>query len=207
MADEGPRPVKSAARPAGGGPAAAAGPVPRLLSRYRQTVRPALMERFGYRNPYAAARLTKIVVSAGIGEAVNDVKFLEQAAQELALITGQRPVMTRAKKAISNFKLKKGQPIGLKVTLRRERMYEFLDRLTSVAMPRIRDFRGLRPERGFDGAGNFALGLTEQLIFPEVDYDNVVRVQGMNVVICTTARNRQEALALLKGLGVPFREE
>ncbi len=178
---------------------------PRLLQSYRKEILPHLKERFGYKNLYQVPRLSKIVVSMGVSAAVEDKKVVEQAAEELALIAGQRPVLTRAKKAISNFKLRQGQPIGAKVTLRRANMYEFLDRLMSIAMPRIRDFRGVDP-KGFDEGGNFAMGLTEQLIFPELEYDKVARVQGMNVVICTTARNRDEAHALLKALGMPFKE-
>ena len=150
-------------------------------------------------------KLTKIVLSMGLGEAAADIKILEKAMEEMAIMAGQRPIATRAKKAISNFKIREGQPIGAKVTLRRERMYEFLDRLTSVAMPRIRDFRGLE-NSGFDEGGNFAMGLTEQLIFPEIEYDKVSRVQGMNVIICTTAQSREEAYELLKGLGMPFKK-
>lgn len=179
--------------------------VPRLLQRYRQQIVPALMKRFGYKNLYQVPRPEKIVVNMGVGQGAQDVKLVEQAAQELALITGQRPVITRAKKSISNFKLRQGQPVGVKVTLRRARMYEFLDRLISVAMPRIRDFRGVDPN-GFDGGGNFAFGLTEQLIFPEIDYDKATRVQGMDVIFCTTARSKEEACELLKMLGVPFKE-
>ena len=179
--------------------------VPRLLSRYRTEVVQALMKRFGYKSPLQVPRLTKIVINMGVGQGAQDVKIVEQAAQELGLIVGQRPVITRAKVAISNFKIKEGQPIGVKVTLRRARMYEFMDRLINVAMPRIRDFRGVDPN-GFDQGGNYALGLSEQLIFPEIDYDKVTRVQGMDVVFCTTAGSRDEAKELLKLLGMPFRE-
>jgi large subunit ribosomal protein L5 len=180
--------------------------VPRLLERYRQEVAPSLMKRFGYKNRFQVPRVLKVVVNMGVGQGAADVKVIEQAAKELALITGQRPLTTRAKKAISNFKIKEGQPIGLKVTLRRARMYEFMDRLFNVAMPRIRDFRGVDP-RGFDQGGNYAFGLTEQLIFPEIEYDKVTRVQGMDVVFCTTARKREEAVELLKQLGLPFKSE
>lgn len=179
---------------------------PRLLARYRSEVLPALVKRFGYKNPYQAPHLLKIVVNMGVGQGAADIKVVEQAALELGLITGQRPVLTRAKKAISNFKIREGQPIGVKVTLRRRRMYEFMDRLISVAMPRIRDFRGVSPT-GFDAGGNYAFGVTEQLIFLEVDYDKVSRVQGMDIIFCTNARTREEAYELLRLLGVPFREK
>ena len=183
--------------------ATASAGIPRLLELYRKTVVSDLMKRFGYKSPYQVPRLEKIVVSMGLGKGVEDEKIIEQAVEELAVITGQKPLTTRAKVAISNFKLRKGQPVGAKVTLRRYRMYEFLDRLMSIAMPRIRDFRGVE-RKGFDQGGNFAFGLTEQLIFPEIDYDKVSRVQGMNVVICTTAPDREKAFELLKALGMPF---
>ena len=179
-------------------------PVPRLLERYRKSVAPDLAKRFGLRNAMESPRLEKIVLNMGVGQGAQDVKVVEKAAEELSLITGQRPVITRAKKAISNFKIREGQPVGAKVTLRRYRMYEFLDRLINIAMPRIRDFRG-GDARGFDEGGNFALGLTEQLIFPEIEYDKVNRTQGMDVVICTSARTREEAYELLKALGMPFK--
>ncbi len=178
---------------------------PRLLERYRKTIVPELMKRLGYKNSLEVPHLTKIVVNMGVGLGAQDVKIVEKAAQELALITGQRPVMTRAKKAISNFKIREGQPIGVKVTLRRYRMYEFLDRLISVAMPRIRDFRGA-DTNGFDQGGNYALGLNEQLVFPEIEYDKVSRTQGMDVIVCTTAKSRDQAYELLKLLGMPFKE-
>lgn len=178
---------------------------PRLLERYRREIVPALMKRFGYKNRFQVPRLEKIVINMGVGQGAADVKIIEQAALELGLIAGQRPVITRAKKAISNFKIKEGQPVGVKVTLRRTRMYEFFDRLVNVAMPRIRDFRGVSPS-GFDQGGNYALGLNEQLIFPEIDYDKVSRVQGMDVVLRTTAESRDEALELLKQMGLPFKE-
>jgi len=176
-----------------------------LLERYRREIIPALMKRFGYKNLFQVPRLEKIVINMGVGQGAADVKIIEQAAQELGLIAGQHPVITRAKKAISNFKIKEGQPVGVKVTLRRTRMYEFFDRLVNVAMPRIRDFRGVSPS-GFDQGGNYALGLNEQLIFPEIDYDKVSRVQGMDVILCTTAESRDEAEELLKQLGMPFKE-
>ena len=179
---------------------------PRLQERYRKAVVPALMEKFGYQNSFQVPRLVKVVLNMGVGIGAQDVKVIEQAAQEMGLITGQRPVITRAKKAISNFKIKEGQPVGVKVTLRRAMMYEFLDRLLNVAMPRIRDFRGVSTD-SFDQSGNYAFGLTEQLIFLEIDYDKVTRVQGMDVIICTTASSKEEAHELLKALGMPFKEQ
>ena len=177
----------------------------RLQEHYRKDLVPALMKRFGYKNLFQVPRLTKVVLNMGVGQGSQDVKLVEQAAHEMGLIAGQKPVLTRAKKAISNFKIKEGQPIGCKVTLRRARMYEFLDRLLNVAMPRIRDFRGVNPN-GFDGGGNYAFGITEQVIFPEIEFDKVTRVQGMDIIICTTAPTRDEAFELLKGLGMPFRQ-
>ncbi len=180
--------------------------VPRILERYRKEVAPALMQKFGYKNVMQVPRITKIVLNMGVGQGAQDVKVVEQAALEMGMITGQKPVITRAKVAISNFKIKEGQPIGVKVTLRRARMWEFFDRLTNVAMPRIRDFRGVDP-KGFDQGGNFAFGLTEQLIFPEIEFDKVNRVQGMDVIICTTARTKEESFELLKTLGIPFKQK
>jgi large subunit ribosomal protein L5 len=176
---------------------------PRLQQLYQNTVHPALMKEFGYKNPLEVPRLEKIVVNMGVGEAVQDAKKVEAAAGELTAITGQRPVITRAKRSIATFKLREGMPIGCKVTLRRHRMYEFLDRLINVALPRVRDFRGI-PSTSFDGRGNFALGLREQIVFPEVDYDKVDAVRGMNVVVTTTARTDAEAKALLAAFAVPF---
>ena len=184
---------------------AAKAPTPRLQERYRKEIIPALMKTLGCTNQLEVPRLQKIVINMGVGQGAQDVKLVEQAALELGLITGQKPVITRAKKAISNFKIREGQPIGCKVTLRRARMYEFLDRLINMAMPRIRDFRGI-PTGGFDGTGNYAFGLSEQLIFLEIDYDKVTRVQGMDIIICTTARSRDQAFELLKLFGMPFRE-
>ncbi len=180
--------------------------VPRLLTRYRQEIVPALVKKFGYLSSLEAPRLTKVVLNMGVGAGAGDVKLIEQAAKELALITGQKPLVTRAKKAISNFKIREGQPVGLKVTLRRARMYEFLDRLFNIAMPRIRDFRGVDP-KGFDAQGNFALGLTEQLIFIEIDFDKVSRVQGMDVIFCVQAKSKEASFELLKMLGMPFKGE
>ncbi|HXP31253.1 MAG TPA: 50S ribosomal protein L5 [Stellaceae bacterium] len=175
----------------------------RLKEHYEQTVRPALMKEFGYTNRLAVPRLDKIVVNIGVGEAVQDAKKTEAAAKDLAAITGQKAVITRSKKSIATFKLRENMPIGCKVTLRRERMYEFLDRLINVALPRVRDFRGLSG-RSFDGRGNFALGLKEQLVFPEINYDEVDAVRGMDIVICTTAKTDKEAKALLSGFQLPF---
>jgi large subunit ribosomal protein L5 len=175
----------------------------RLHEHYETTVRPALMQEFGYKNPMQVPRLEKIVVNMGVGEAVQDSKKAEAAAADLTAITGQHPVITKAKRSIATFKLREGMPIGCKVTLRRERMYEFLDRLITVALPRVRDFRGISG-RSFDGRGNFALGLKEQLVFPEIDYDRVDATRGMDVAIVTTARTDAEAKALLKAFDMPF---
>jgi large subunit ribosomal protein L5 len=178
-------------------------PRTRLHEQYETTVRPALMQEFGYKNPMQVPRLEKIVVNMGVGEAVQDSKKAEAAAADLTAITGQHPVITKAKRSIATFKLRQGMPIGCKVTLRRERMYEFLDRLITVALPRVRDFRGISG-RSFDGRGNFALGLKEQLVFPEIDYDRVDATRGMDVVIVTTAKTDAEAKALLKAFDMPF---
>jgi large subunit ribosomal protein L5 len=175
----------------------------RLQELYETTVRPALMQEFGYKNPMQVPRLEKIVVNMGVGEAVQDSKKADAAATDLTAITGQHPVITRAKRSIATFKLRKDMPIGCKVTLRGQRMFEFLDRLITVALPRVRDFRGI-PGKSFDGRGNFALGLKEQIVFPEIDYDRVDAVRGMNVVVVTTARTDAEARALLKGFDMPF---
>ena len=177
---------------------------PRLRQYYDETIKPALTEEFGYSNNMQVPRLEKIVVNMGVGEAVQDSKKVKTAAEELALITGQRPVITKAKRSIAGFKLREGMPVGCKVTLRRVRMFEFLDRLVTVALPRVRDFRGLSP-KSFDGRGNYALGLNEQLVFPEIDYDRVDEMRGMDIVICTTAKTDDEARALLKGFNMPFR--
>ena len=175
----------------------------RLRELYETTVRPALMQEFGYNNAMQVPRLEKIVVNMGVGEAVQDSKKVEAAANDLIAITGQHPVITKAKRSIATFKLRQGMSIGCKVTLRRERMYEFLDRLITVALPRVRDFRGVSG-RSFDGRGNFALGLKEQIVFPEIDYDRVDAVRGMDVVVVTTANTDVEAKALLKAFDVPF---
>jgi large subunit ribosomal protein L5 len=175
----------------------------RLQELYETAVRPALMQEFGYKNPMQVPRVEKIVVNMGVGEAVQDSKKAEAAANDLSAITGQHPVITKAKASIASFKLRKGMPIGCKVTLRGQRMYEFLDRLITVALPRVRDFRGIAG-KSFDGRGNFALGLKEQIVFPEIDYDRVDAVRGMDVVVVTTARTDVEAKALLKAFDMPF---
>ncbi len=176
----------------------------RLRERYRQEVLPALMRELGYRNTLAVPRLEKIVLNMGLGEATQNPKLLDSAVEELAAISGQKPVVTRAKKAIANFKLREGVAIGAMVTLRGERMYEFLDRLVNVALPRVRDFKGVA-DRAFDGRGNYSLGLREQVIFPEINLDKVDKIKGLTVVICTTARSDAEGKALLRALGMPFR--
>ena len=178
--------------------------VPRLRETYREQVVPALMKEFGYGNLMQVPRLERIVLNVGMGEAIQNVKLLESASAELRIITGQKPITTRAKKAIAGFKLRQGMPIGAKVTLRSRRMWEFLDRLISLALPRIRDFRGVSP-KAFDGRGNYTLGLKEQLIFPEIEYDSVASIHGMDITIVTTARTNDEGKALLKHLGMPFR--
>src|SRR6476659_7733083 len=178
----------------------------RLHEHYETAVRPALMEEFGYKNPMQVPRLEKIVVNMGVGEAVQDSKKAEAAAADLTAITGQHPVITKAKRSIATFKLRQGMPIGCKVTLRRERMYEFLDRLITVALPRVRDFRGLNP-KSFDGRGNYAMGLKEQIIFPEVNYDQIDKVRGMDVIITTTAKTDEEARELLRLFNFPFPQE
>ena len=178
--------------------------ISRLHERYRNEVVPALMKRFGHKNRMAVPRLAKVTVNIGLGEASQNIKLLDVAAQELALISGQKPIITRAKKSIANFKIRKGMPIGCCVTLRGERMYEFLDRLCNVVLPRVRDFKGLPPS-SFDGRGNYTLGLRDQLVFPEIDYTRVDKIKGMNITITTSARNDEEGRELLKLLGVPLR--
>ena len=175
----------------------------RLKEHYDTVVRPSLMKEFGYHNPLQVPRLEKIVVNMGVGEAVQDVKKVDAAARELAAITGQKPVITKAKKSIATFKLREKLPIGCKVTLRKQRMYEFLDRLINIALPRVRDFRGVSA-KSFDGRGNYALGLKEQLVFPEINYDQVDATRGMDIIIVTTARTDKEAKALLAGFQMPF---
>jgi len=176
----------------------------RLQEKYRSEVIPALMKRFGYKNPMAVPKVSKVVVNIGLGEASQNVKLLDTASAELGQIAGQKPIITRAKKSIANFKIRKGMPIGCMVTLRGERMYEFLDRLAAVVLPRVRDFKGL-PPNSFDGRGNYTLGLKDQLVFPEIDYTRVDKIKGMNITITTTARSDEEGRELLKLLGVPFR--
>ena len=175
----------------------------RLQERYDTEVKPALMKEFGYQNPMQVPRLDKVVINMGVGEAVQDGKKIDAAVGDLSAIAGQRPVVIRARQSIATFKLRKGMPIGVKVTLRRQRMYEFLDRLITVALPRVRDFRGVSG-RSFDGRGNYALGLREQLVFPEIDYDRVDTVRGMDIFIFTTAKTDAEAKALLKGFDMQF---
>jgi len=175
----------------------------RLKEHYDTVVRPSLMKEFGYQNLLQAPRLEKIVVNMGVGEAVQDVKKVDAAARELAAITGQKPIITKAKKSIATFKLRENLPIGCKVTLRKQRMYEFLDRLINIALPRVRDFRGLSG-KSFDGRGNYALGLKEQLVFPEINYDQVDATRGMDIIIVTTARTDKEAKALLAAFQMPF---
>jgi len=177
----------------------------RFYERYQQVVKPALMQEFGYQNPMQVPRLDKIVVNMGVGDAIQDVKLLDAAVNELTQISGQKPSIRRAKKAISNFKLREGLPIGCKVTLRGARMFEFYDRLINVAVPRIRDFRGVNP-RSFDGRGNYTMGLTEQIIFPEINYDKVGKIRGMDVTIVTTAKNDEEGRELLRLMRMPFRQ-
>jgi large subunit ribosomal protein L5 len=175
----------------------------RLQEHYEKVVKPALVKEFGYPNALAAPRLDKIVINMGVGEGTQDGKKVDAAANDLAVISGQKPVITRAKKSIATFKLRENLPIGCKVTLRRQRMYEFLDRLINIALPRVRDFRGVSG-KSFDGRGNFALGLKEQLVFPEINYDQVDAVRGMDIIIVTTAKTDAEAKALLRGFQMPF---
>src|SRR5438132_1865532 len=182
---------------------ASAVPAARLRERYRQEILPRLQAELVLSGPMRVPRLEKIVVNMGVGEAVRDGKLLDAAVEDLAIITGQRPVVTKARKSIAAFKLREGMSIGARVTLRGARMWEFLDRLLSTALPRIRDFRGLNPD-GFDGSGNYSIGVTEQLIFPEIDYDKVVKVRGMDITIVTTAHDDDEARAMLRALGFPF---
>lgn len=176
----------------------------RLKERYRGEVVPQMIREFGYRNPMEVPRVVKVVVNIGLGEALENVKALDAASRDLATITGQKPIITRAKKSIAGFKLRAGNPIGAKVTLRGKRMYDFLDRLFNVALPRQRDFRGVSPD-AFDGRGNYTLGLREQLVWPEIDYDSIDRVRGMEITIVTTARTDEEARHLLRLMGMPFR--
>ena len=179
---------------------------PRMKARYDEEIVKAMTEKFGYKNRLEVPRLDKITLNMGVGEASQDKKKVQVAAEEMALIAGQKPVITKAKKSIAQFKLREGMPIGCKVTLRRERMYEFLDRLVTIAMPRIRDFRGLNP-KSFDGRGNYAMGLKEQIIFPEISYDKIEKVRGMDIIVTTTANTDEEAHELLRLFGFPFPAE
>jgi large subunit ribosomal protein L5 len=178
---------------------------PRLRKHFDEVVRPALTEQFGYKSPLEVPTIEKIVLNMGVGEAVNDSKKVTSAAADLALIAGQKAVVTRARKAISTFKVRENMPIGAKVTLRKTRMYEFLDRLITIALPRVRDFRGLNP-KSFDGRGNYALGIKEHIVFPEIDYDKTESILGMDVIVCTTAKTDDEARALLRAFNFPFRQ-
>ena len=176
---------------------------PNLKAKYNAEIAPALMQKFGYKSTMEIPRIHKIVVNVGCGEARDNAKVLESVVNDLATITGQKPVITRAKKSVANFKLREGMPIGAKVTLRQDKMWEFMDRLFNVALPRVRDFRGINPN-AFDGRGNYARGLKEQLIFPEIEYDKIDKIRGMDIVICTTAKTDEEAKELLTLLGAPF---
>lgn len=176
----------------------------RLRDYYTKEVVPALVQKFGYKNPMEVPKMVKIVVNMGLGEAIQNVKILDSAAQELSVITGQKPIITKAKKSIATFKLRQGMSIGCCVTLRRERMFEFYDRLVNINLPRVRDFRGIAP-KSFDGRGNFAMGVKEQIIFPEIEYDKIDKIRGMNIVVVTTAKTDEEARELLRLLGMPFR--
>lgn len=180
-----------------------AGYTPRLQSVYEKDVRASLQQQFGYKNPMQVPKLDKIVINMGVGENVSDSKIIQAAVNEMALISGQKPLVTKSKKAIAGFKLREGLPIGCKVTLRKQKMYEFLDRLINTALPRVRDFRGV-PAKSFDGRGNYALGLKEQLVFPEINYDKIDQVRGMDIIICTTAKTDAEAKALLAAFNMPF---
>ncbi len=179
---------------------------PRLQAYYEERVRNRLAEEFGFGNPFQIPRIEKVVVNVGLGEGKSNAKLLDSVAAEIGAITGQKPLITRARKSISNFALREGQPVGVSVTLRGPRMYEFLDRLINVALPRVRDFRGV-PTRSFDGRGNYTLGIKEQMIFPEIDYDKVEKVHGMDIVMVTSTKKDNEALALLREMGMPFRGE
>ena len=177
----------------------------RLQERYTNEITKNLMKKFGYKSTMQIPKMEKIVINIGVGDAVNNSKFLEEAVEELTLISGQKPIVTTAKKSIAGFKVREGQAIGCKVTLRSERMYEFLDKLVSISLPRVRDFRGVSP-KAFDGRGNYTLGIKEQLIFSEIDYDDVVKVRGMDIVFVTTAKSNEESFDLLNGLGIPFKK-
>ena len=178
--------------------------MPRMQDMYKNEVVPKLKEKFGYRNIMEVPKIVKVIVNMGLGDAIENIKVIEVAAQELGVITGQKAVVTKARKSIANFKLREGVPIGTMVTLRRDRMYYFLDKLLTIALPRVRDFRGVSP-KGFDGRGNYTLGIKEQIIFPEINYDKIDKIRGMNITIVTTAKTDEEGLELLKLLGMPFR--
>jgi large subunit ribosomal protein L5 len=180
--------------------------VARMRAEFDERIVPAMIEKFGYKNRMEVPRLDKIVINMGVGEATQDKKKVETASQEMELIAGQKPVITKAKKSIAQFKLREGMPIGVKVTLRRERMYEFVDRLVTIALPRVRDFRGLNP-KSFDGRGNYAMGLKEQLVFPEINYDRIEKVRGMDIIVTTTAKTDDEARELLRLFNFPFPRE
>ncbi len=192
------------AAPSGNGTAAVQREIPRLQRLYAETVRNELMKEFGYKNPMEVPKLEKIVINMGVGEAAGDQKKLDAVVSDMTAIAGQKPVRTKAKKAIAGFKIREGQAIGCKVTLRKARMYEFLDRLVTIALPRVRDFRGIPGNRGFDGRGNYAMGLKEQIVFPEINYDRVDTVRGMDIQFVTTAKTDKEAKALLKAFQLPF---
>jgi large subunit ribosomal protein L5 len=179
--------------------------VPRLRTQYEDSIKADLMKQFGYKNVMQLPKLEKIVLNMGVGEAVNDTKKVKSAAADLEKIAGQKPVITHARKSIAGFKVRENMPLGVKVTLRKQRMYEFLDRLVNIALPRVRDFRGLNPN-SFDGRGNYAMGIKEHIIFPEISYDQIEQVWGMDIVVCTTAKNDDEARALLKAFNFPFRQ-
>ena len=178
--------------------------IPRLKQQYLDVMRDELIKEFDYQNPMQVPRLDKVVINMGVGEGVADAKKVNAAAADLAMIAGQRPVITRARKSIATFKLREGMPVGVKVTLRKNRMYDFVDRLVTIALPRVRDFRGLSP-KSFDGRGNFAVGIKEHIVFPEINYDKVESIWGLDVIVCTTAPTDDEAKALLKGFNFPFR--
>jgi len=175
-----------------------------MQDRYKAEIVPKLKEKFGYRNAMQVPRLSKVVVNMGLGDAIENAKVIETAAAEIAIITGQKPVVTKARKSIANFKLREGVPIGVMVTLRRDLMYQFLDKMIAIALPRVRDFKGVSP-KGFDGRGNYTLGVKEQIMFPEVNYDKIDKIRGMNITIVTTARTDEEGLELLRLMGMPFR--
>ena len=197
--EKAPKVEKAAKKPS----ASKGGYVPRLQLVYEKDVRPAMQKQFNYKNGMQIPKLDKIVINMGVGENVNDSKVIQSAVNELGLITGQKAMITKSKKAIAGFKLRENMPIGCKVTLRKQRMYEFLDRLINTALPRVRDFRGV-PHKSFDGRGNYALGLKEQIVFPEINYDKIDQIRGMDIIICSTAKTDEEAKALLAALNMPF---